>query len=688
MDDLRDLVYGISWDIKDSTLEKVAKEQDKIDKNFGKIADSTEKVNKKIDNSGSSIDDLSSKVSGLEGALKKTVKIVSGAYITRKMFEAGKAAVGVFADFEQGMANVRATMGKITDTDFEKLKRAAIEGGSKTVYTSSQAAEALNYMALAGFKVEESVSALPTVLNLAAGGGLDLARSSDIVTDSMSALSLEVSDLSKFADQLAKTSQTTNTNVDQLGTGIITVGGLARDTNMEIEDLNTWLGILADSGYKGQKGGVALRNVLLNLTAPADDVAMLLEDLGVRVADKTTGKIRNLNDILMDLRQELGKYTQAQQNAILSMIGGKENVQGLRILLKGAGDDYERLKQTITDSTGAAEEMANVQRDTLRGAFKELESAIEGSIITVLDSGTAMADWKKKIKDVASSLTEIIDAVHLLDETPEILQQPTIGKFAPMPADLPNMRDEMQKQLDEAQELVDGWKNKIELGFAGFGMGIGAKMGFDIGATVGHPIAGALIGAAIGAAPVMTKKLKEAYKEFSNWLKPWGEKVKEDVIQRHNKIADNARKNIDEITQALFGFKSKFENFKPIQLIQSPIDTAIGTIKAGKAPQNSIGPVKKANPYDMLPKFAAGTHNTPDTFIAGENGPELITGAKNKRVFNNKELQSTSNSNNAKQPNIIINIYGADKNQFEIAKEVKAVMEDFFGSINEQFGFE
>lgn len=186
------------------------------------------------------------------------------------------AAVGVGSDFESGMSQVAATMGITTEEiaagseEFDKLQKAAKEAGATTQFSATQAAEALNYMALAGYDADKSIETLPTVLNLAAAGGMDLATASDMVTDSMSALGDAAGTTESFVDKMAKTSQKSNTNVQQLGEAILTVGGTAKNLAGGVVEMNTVLGIFADNGVKGAEGGTALRNVILSLTAPTD----------------------------------------------------------------------------------------------------------------------------------------------------------------------------------------------------------------------------------------------------------------------------------------------------------------------------------------------------------------------------------------------------------------------------------
>ncbi len=182
----------------------------------------------------------------------------------------------VYADFDDSMRQVAATMGMSGEDiaksggDFEKLSQAARDAGSSTRFSASEAAEALNCLALAGYDANKSIETMPKVLNLTAAGGLDLAYASDLVTDSMSALGLGTDDLDTFMDQMAKTSQKSNTSVQQLGEAILVCAGTAKMTGQDLDNINTALGVMADNGIKGAEGGTHLRNVLLALSTPTD----------------------------------------------------------------------------------------------------------------------------------------------------------------------------------------------------------------------------------------------------------------------------------------------------------------------------------------------------------------------------------------------------------------------------------
>ncbi|WP_312288148.1 phage tail tape measure protein, partial [Terrisporobacter sp.] len=327
----------------------------------------------------------------------------------------GTAGVKTAAEFEGSMSQVAATMGMTAEEinngseDYKKLEQAAKDMGKATMFSASEASEALNYLALAGYDVDKSVSTLPTILNLAASGGMDLALASDMVTDAMSALSLKTDEADSFVDKMAKTSQKSNTNVQQLGEGILTVGGTAKVLAGGVTEMNTSLGILADSGIKSAEGGTALRNMILSLSSPTDKAAGSMEELGLKVFD-AQGNMRPLNEIFKDLDGSLGKLTQEQKTKALSNIFNKVDLKSVNALLANSGERFDELSGYIDDSEGAAATMADTMQNNLKGQITTLKSAIEGILIEI---GNALLPT---IKNVVSALQSWADWFSNLDQ--------------------------------------------------------------------------------------------------------------------------------------------------------------------------------------------------------------------------------------------------------------------------------
>ena len=321
------------------------------------------------------------------GSLKSTITKLG---IGTAVAGIGKAAIGVGQDFEAGMSQVAATMGISSDAvrrnegDFKLLSDAAKEAGSSTQFSATQSAEALNYLALAGNDAQTSVSLLPTVLNAAAAGGLDLGYASDLITDSMSALGLETKDTTTFVDQLTMTSQKSNTSMGQLGEAILTVGGTAKKLKGGTVELTTALGILADEGTKGSEAGTALRNIILSLAAPTNTAAKELEKLGVSAYD-TNGNFRSLDDIFIDLHKSTNNLSESAKNQAFTKIFNKTDLKAVETLIANCGGRFDELSGAIENSAGAAEETAKTMNMNLSGAITTLGSALEGAGIAIYE---------------------------------------------------------------------------------------------------------------------------------------------------------------------------------------------------------------------------------------------------------------------------------------------------------------
>lgn len=286
-------------------------------------------------------------------------------------------------EFDKSMSQVAATMGLTTD-EIGDLRDTALEMGSSTSFSATQAAEALNYMALAGYDSETAIEMLPNVLNLAAAGAMDLGAASDMVTDSQTALGLSLEETATMVDQMAKASSKSNTSVSQLGDAILTVGGTAKNLAGGTTELNTVLGLLADNGIKGAEAGTHLRNIMLSLSSPTDKAAAQLKALGVEAFD-ADGNLRPLEDTFLDLQGALDGMTQEDRTQALSTIFNKTDLSSVNALLSTSADRWDELGAAIVDAGGAAEQMANTQLDNLAGDMTLMQSAIEGTQIAISD---------------------------------------------------------------------------------------------------------------------------------------------------------------------------------------------------------------------------------------------------------------------------------------------------------------
>lgn len=342
---------------------------------------------------------------GIKGAAEKAQstfgsKLATAAKVGATAIAAASSAVAGFvgssvkvgASFESSMSQVAATMGYTVDElntagseaaeTYATLSAFAQQMGSTTAFSASQAADALNYMALAGYDAETSMSVLPTVLNLAAAGGIDLAYASDMVTDASSALGLSIDETTDLVDQMARASSKSNTSVEQLGEAILTIGATARSVSGGTVELSTILGALADNGIKGAEGGTHLRNMILSLQSPTDDAKAALDSLGIAIYD-SDGNMRSMVDIVGDLQEGIGDMDGASRDAIISGIFNKTDLAAVNALLNTSQERFDELSASIADSSGAAEQMAAVQLDNLEGDITLFKSALEGAQIAI-----------------------------------------------------------------------------------------------------------------------------------------------------------------------------------------------------------------------------------------------------------------------------------------------------------------
>ena len=352
------------------------------------------------------------------------------------------------------MSQVAATMGTTVD-QIDQLRDFAMEMGAKTAFSATQAAEALNYMALAGYDAETSMAMLPNVLNLAAAGGMELASASDMITDAQSALGLSLEQTSAMVDQMARASSRTNTSVSQLGEAILTVGGTAQYMAGGTNELSTVLGVLADNGIKGSEGGTHLRNMLLKLSSPTADATKLLNRLGVQVFD-AEGNMRSFTEVFPELNAAMADMTDQDRLDAMATLFNSRDIASATALLGTTTERWEELTAAIEDSAGAAEQMANTQLDNLAGDITLFKSALEGAQIMLSDQLTpTLRQFVQFGTSGITALPEMVDAgMQLLGALGE-------GIMANLPAILDAL---LQVALMAVDGIIEAFPRLLEAG--------------------------------------------------------------------------------------------------------------------------------------------------------------------------------------------------------------------------------
>lgn len=344
------------------------------------MADGTIKILTDLDASG-----FEKGISKLGSLTKTGLSILTKgvAAVSAGLTAASGYAVKVGSDFESGMSEVAAISGASGEA-LQALTDKAKEMGSTTKFSATESAEALKYMAMAGWDTDKMLSGLPGVMNLAAASGENLGTVSDIVTDSMTAFGMAADEAGHFADVLAQASSKSNTNVALMGETFKYVAPVAGALGYSAEDAAVAIGLMANSGIKGSQAGTALRSTLSRLAKPTDEVKAAMEDLGISLTD-SEGNMKSLGEVMLDMRKGFKNLTKDQKAQYAASIAGQEGMSGLLAIVNASDEDFNTLTEAIQNSDGAAQSMADTMQDNLKGAVTIAKSALEGLGITVYE---------------------------------------------------------------------------------------------------------------------------------------------------------------------------------------------------------------------------------------------------------------------------------------------------------------
>ena len=351
-------------------------------------------------------------------AMKKIGKAgaVAMGTISAAALMAGKKAVDVGMDFDKAMSSWKGTA-KATEAEFNIAREAAMKYGRETTKTATESANALEYMALAGWSVGDSVKALPSVLKLSEATNLDLARTSDLVTDSMSATGEVIGEngenLQRFLDVATTANNKSNQTAEQLMEAWIQTGGVFKGLKVDIEDSATALGVLANRGIKGSEAGTALNAIMINLTTGAGQAGKAMQKLGVSAFEN--GKFKGLKQTLTEVRDKLAGMTEEEQNYYKARIGGKHHIDAFTHLLNGLDavkdgqKEWDSLNESLRNANGSLQQMAATKMDNLWGDTKILQSAMQDLGIKVSDAiNIPLRDGAKEFTNMVYASDEFI----------------------------------------------------------------------------------------------------------------------------------------------------------------------------------------------------------------------------------------------------------------------------------------
>ena len=318
-----------------------------------------------------------------------------------------------FTEFTSGMSNVKALSGA-TDTEFKQLTETAKQLGATTKFTAAEASEGMQYLAMAGWETKDIIDAMPGLLQLAAAGATDLGTASDIVSDVMTAMGMSANEATRAADVFARTATSTNTTVSMLGETLKYAAPIAHSFGLELEEVATITGMMANAGIKGSQAGTTIRSALMRLASPPAEAAKAMSKLGLSFSD-STGKMKDMGTIMKDLSEAFSGLSEQEKLAYADDIFGKNAASGWLAAIEQGSDAYDSLYESIKNSKGAAQEMADIQLDNLAGDVTLLQSAVDGMKITLMDKINPFL--RQGVQWVTSKIPEITEAIgNLVDK--------------------------------------------------------------------------------------------------------------------------------------------------------------------------------------------------------------------------------------------------------------------------------
>ena len=335
-------------------------------------------------------------ISALGGIASKglTASTVAISAVSAALSTCAAYAIKVGSDFEAGMSNVEAissasaqsvttASGEMVD-GLTALTEKAKEMGATTKFSATESSQALNYMAMAGWDAQDMYDGLAGIMTLAAASGEDLATTSDIVTDALTAFGMQASESGHFADVLAQVSASANTNVGLLGETFKYVAPLCGTMGYSAEDASIAIGLMANSGIKGSQAGTALKTAIANMAAPTKAMAAQMAALGIEISN-SDGSSKSLMEVMQNLRTSFDGLSESEQAAAASTIFGKESMSGMLAVINASDEDFAKLTESIYNCDGAAEQMAATMQDNLQGQITILKSGVEGLGIAVYE---------------------------------------------------------------------------------------------------------------------------------------------------------------------------------------------------------------------------------------------------------------------------------------------------------------
>lgn len=496
------------------------------------------------------------KLNGLSSAFKTTGGLLSK-NVTLPIVGVGAAAVKTATDFEAGMSEVKAISGA-TGSEFDALRDKAIEMGAKTKFSASDSADAFKYMAMAGWDASQMMDGIAGIMDLAAASGEDLATTSDIVTDALTAFGLQASDSAHFADVLAQASSKSNTNVGLMGETFKYVAPVAGALGYSIEDTAVAIGLMANSGIKGSQAGTALRSTITRLAKPVGEAKDAVEELGISITN-ADGTMKPLSQTMVELREKFAGLTEEQKAQYAAMLAGQEGMSGLLAIVNASDEDFQKLTDEINNANGAAEDMASVMMDNTAGAVEQLKGALESAGILI---GEKLTPYIRKL---AEWITGLVEKFNSLSEE----EQDQIVKFGLILAAIGPVLLILEKVISVVSTVVKAFKlfgttmttvktsiDLVKAGYTGLATQMGGIPKLIAGISTGFGGMLAPIAAVIAVVAVLVGAFVTLWKT--------NEEFRDNMVGIWNSIKESINNFFDGVVERINALGFDFENITEV----------------------------------------------------------------------------------------------------------------------------
>ena len=577
----------------ESALREVNQEIDQTERYLREAEQATDGLAHSMDNMGDEVSEAAEETHKLNISLgdmikNKAVDMMGDAIqeVGRKAVEAAKYIIDVGSSFEAQMSRVQAISGA-TGAELDKLSAKAKDMGRNTMFTATEAGQALEYMAMAGWKTDDMLEGLEGIMNLAAASGEDLATTSDIVTDALTALGLQAEDSSHFADVLAVASSNANTNVGMMGETFKYIAPVAGSLGYTAEDLAEQIGLAANAGIKASQAGTGLRSIITRLATDAGAsskslgaLGTLTQELGVQFYD-AEGRARGLTDVINEAREAWKGLTDEEQQNYAKKIAGQNAITTWNALMNASAEDVAKLEEELRNADGAASRMANTMSDNLSGSMDRFHSAVDILGTTIYEG--LSGSLKELVDGVTGAINDITDAI-----TP---QKTVLDEFI---EDIKDANSAVRDEIDtvnaglngiSADNLsLDGYFNSIEKITGAFGDLKDAKDNtfriedsyeiYEVDAAV-KGLQGVLSDAAIewdrnsGTIKVNTEELQKNLKEYQAFTKG---KALVQALKNKSDTVNQSAENLIQAKRALEEAENEVNSLGPLEFFTN--DTA------------------------------------------------------------------------------------------------------------------